>query len=194
MKCLNPISRLAVLAAFYLLCVGSVAQEPSLFEQLKGQGGRAYSGRMTYPDDPNHPMNQPMRIEFIKVSEDQIRVPLAVGDDTSRTWVLTRRGESVELKHDHRHADGSPDDVTNYGGVDSYRLLGSQLIFPADEETAALLPEASGNVWSLRLSPNGQTLTYYLERDGKPRFEAVFDLSQELSALPKAGLLLPVAR
>ncbi len=135
---------------------------------------------MSYPDDPSHEMNKPMRIKVLRVSDNHIQVPFMVGDDTSRTWMLTKIGDSVELKHDHRHKDGTPDDLTNYGGVDSHQWLATQLIFPADEETAILLPEAKGNVWSLRLSPNGEVLTYYLERDGKPRFEAVFDLSKEL--------------
>lgn len=180
MKLLKPTAWLAVLALLFVLTVSSVAQEPSMFEHLKSHNGKSYAGKMTFPDDPGHAMNQPMRIEFIKVSDDHVRVPFLVGDDASRTWMLSKLDDGVQLKHDHRHADGTPDDVTNYGGTDSQQWLASQLIFPADAETAALLPEAKGNVWSLRLSPDGRWLTYYLERDGEPRFEAVFDLSKEL--------------
>src|SRR5690606_12921813 len=46
----------------------------------------------------------------------ELRVPFHVGDDRSRTWVLTRVGPGLRLKHDHRHEDGSDDAVTMYGG------------------------------------------------------------------------------
>ena len=43
---------------------------------------------------------------------ERIRIPFMVGDNRSRTWVLTRQGDRIELKHDHRHEDGSADTVT----------------------------------------------------------------------------------
>ena len=35
-----------------------------------------------------------------------------------------------------------------------------------------LVPEAATNEWFLTVTADGQQLTYYLERHGKPRFEA----------------------
>jgi hypothetical protein len=166
-----------ILLLLLLLAAPAPSEQPSLFDHLVTLEGRAFSGSMTYPDDPEHEMNRLMRIEIKKESDDVLRVPFQVGDDRSRTWVLRRDQEGVLLKHDHRHTDGTPDEVTNYGGLARPLGLGSLLIFPADEETAALLPEAASNVWTLRLSPDGKAITYYLERHGKPRFEAVFGLS-----------------
>ena len=181
MKLVRTTTLLGVLGLLFLLSASSLAQDLPLFEQLKGHAGKAYAGKMTFPDNkPNDPMNKPMRIEVIKISDNHIRIPLRVGDDNSRVWMLTRIDDSILLKHDHRAKDGTPDDLTNYGGVDAHQLLGRQLIFPADAETAALLPEAKTNVWSLRLSPDGKVLYYYLERDGQPRFEATFDLTKKL--------------
>jgi len=34
------------------------------------------------------------------------------------------------------------------------------------------IPAAVTNVWTISLSPDGRKLTYYLERDAKPRFKA----------------------
>jgi hypothetical protein len=45
--------------------------------------------------------------------------------------------------------------------------------FPADSYTANLIPEAASNEWFLSFSADGQELTYYLERHGKPRYKAV---------------------
>lgn len=162
-----------------LATLGVHAQELTLFDTLSGLDGNSYKGHMTFPDDPTHSMNKPMLISIRKVSENQLRIPLHVGEDKSRIWILTRTSEGILLKHDHRHKDGTPDDLTNYGGLDTSPGLGNQLTFPADAETAAILPAASTNVWSLRLSPDGKILTYYLERGRMPRFEAQFDLSEK---------------
>lgn len=158
----------------FLLTLPASAQ--SLFDTLKSHDGKTYAGRMSYPSDPEHEMNQPMLITVVVVSDDEIRVPFQVGSNRSRTWVLTRNQEEITLKHDHRHTDGTPDELTNYGGTDKDVLLGNQLVFPADDETKAMLPEASSNVWTLRLSPDGKKLFYYLERHKTSRFEAVFKL------------------
>jgi hypothetical protein len=159
------------------LMAPALAETTSLFDFLHGLDGKTYPGRMTYPSDSDHEMNKPMQITVQVVSDNEIRIPLQVGQDRSRTWVLTRSDAGVLLKHDHRHADGTPDEVTNYGGLAAKVELGNLLVFPADQETATLLPEASSNAWSLRLSPDASQLFYYLERHAKPRFEAAFDLN-----------------
>ena len=169
---------LILICLVLMMMAPAVAETSSLFDFLHALDGKTFPGRMTFPSDPNHEMNKPMQITVQVVSDEEIRIPLQVGDDRSRTWVLTRSEAGVQLKHDHRHADGSPDEVTNYGGLASKVELGTQLVFPADQETANMLPEAASNAWSLRISPDGSQLFYYLERHAKPRFEAAFNLRQ----------------
>lgn len=41
---------------------------------------------------------------------------------------------------------------------------------PVDNRVPSCRP--AGNVWTLSLSPDAGAMTYYLERDGKPRFKA----------------------
>lgn len=161
----------------FFLGMSAAADGPSVFDSLAELDGKSFGGRMVYPDKPDHEMNQPMKITVQVVSEDEIRVPFAVGENQSRTWIIRRSADGVSLKHDHRHSDGTPEELTNYGGVDTAQLLGRQLVFPADDETKAMLPEASTNVWTLRLSPDGKQLFYYLERHKESRFEAAFDLA-----------------
>ena len=48
--------------------------------------------------------------------------------------------------------------------------------FPADADTTKLIPEAVTNVWKLEINPETRQFTYSLERHGKPRYEAVFNL------------------
>ena len=161
-----------------LLTLPALAEPTGLFEYLLTLDGKEYKGQMSYPEDPAHEMNKPMLMKVQKVSETEVRIPFKVGDDTSRTWIITKSDEGVLLKHDHRHSDGTPDDLTNYGGLDNQAILGNQLIFPADEETIEMLPEAASNVWSFRLSPDKKNFYYYLERHKGPRFETVFDLTK----------------
>ncbi|MFA7482069.1 MAG: hypothetical protein WC314_16305 [Vulcanimicrobiota bacterium] len=165
--------------AVLFLSLGASAQEFPLFDHLRTLDGQSFEGRMSYSTRENDPMDLPMSIRVEAVDEKQIRIPFAVGEDRSRTWILTRTDEGLQLKHDHRHPDGTPDELTNYGGTAQPSGLGNILIFPADAETTEMLPEAASNHWSFRLSPSKTQLYYYLERHSEPRFEASFDLGPE---------------
>ena len=133
------------------------------------------------------------RIEFVpgqllvavieSCGDDEVRIPFLVGPDASRTWVLKPTAEGLQLKHDHRHEDGTPDEVTLYGGVATDPGSPISQSFPADSYTANLIPEAASNEWFLSFSADGQELTYYLERYGKPRFKAVLSKAEYRSRL-----------
>lgn len=144
------------------------------FMTLKGLCGARYEGAKTYPPDSTDSFAGKLLVATItSCTETEIRVPFLVGEDRSRTWVFTRSAGSLRLQHDHRHADGTPDSVTMYGGM--ARATGTPLAqsFGADEYTAKLIPAAGTNVWTVSLSSDTNTLTYHLERDAKPRFTAV---------------------
>ncbi|MBA2436542.1 MAG: hypothetical protein H0V54_15925, partial [Chthoniobacterales bacterium] len=82
----------------------------------------------------------------------------------------------LRLKHDHRHPDGTPDKQTNYGGWATNDGTATRQQFPADEETAALIPEAATNIWTLEIDREKRTFLYALERNKAPRYRAVFAL------------------
>ena len=141
---------------------------------LKALCGQRFEGQMQFPSDPKHDFaGKRLVADFAKCSDTEVRVPFIVGEDRSRTWVITRTASGLELRHDHRHADGTPDAVTMYGGYT--RDAGTPLSqsFGADGHTARIVNGAATNVWTLSLSPDGNTLTYHLERDARPRFTAV---------------------
>lgn len=118
-------------------------------------------------------------------SDSVVRVPFHVGENRSRTWVLTRlAGGGIRLKHDHRHEDGVPDSVTQYGGDGRTPLDSVRVEFPADSFTAALIPAAATNVWTIEIVPGSQ-FVYALRREGTDRrFRIAFDLTQPVSAPP----------
>jgi hypothetical protein len=114
----------------------------------------------------------------------EIRVPLHVGEDRSRTWVITQTASGLRLKHDHRHEDGSEDPVTQYGGDSAADGSAERQEFRADSATAALIPAASTNVWSLELVP-GRSFVYALRREGTDRrFRIEFDITRSVPSPP----------
>lgn len=161
-----------------LLLIGLSADSPlaphsEFFERIHALCGNRFEGRSTFPEDPGDAFRDKLLVAIVEqCTEEEIRIPFHVGEDSSRTWILRRVTGGLELKHDHRHPDGTPDEVTMYGGRTV--AVGTPLSqsFPADEYTAELLPEAATNEWSLSLSADGAELTYYLERHRKPRFSA----------------------
>lgn len=145
----------------------------AFFAKLRAACGASFEGASVFPRDPGDAFAGKRLVATIaSCSDSEIRVPFVVGEDRSRTWGITKNGGGLQLKHDHRHADGTPDTQTMYGGM--AMETGSELSqsFAADAYTAKLIPAAATNVWTLSLSADGRTLTYYLERDGKPRFKA----------------------
>jgi len=153
-----------------------LAEDPQsvFFERVGALCAARFEGQATFPEDPGDAFRGKLLVAVVETcGERVIRIPFHVGEDRSRTWILTRVEGGLELKHDHRHPDGTPDEVTMYGGTSSRPGTGLSQSFPADEQTAALIPEARTNEWSLTLSEDGGELTYYLERHGEPRFRAV---------------------
>lgn len=144
------------------------------FNALKNLCGARFEGAMTFPADARHDFAGKRLVATIaSCSDSEIRVPFLVGEDRSRTWVVSRTGGGLQFKHDHRHADGTPDSVTMYGGMASATGTPLAQSFPADAHTAALIPAAATNVWTVSLAADGSSLTYHLERDARPRFTAI---------------------
>ena len=112
--------------------------------------------------------------------KERIRIPFFVGEDRSRTWVLTQRSDRIMLKHDHRHKDGTPDAVTMYGGLTTSVGMPARQMFPADQETVNTIPAAATNVWWIDLVP-GEHFTYNLRRMGSERY---FSIKFDLKRLP----------
>jgi len=135
--------------------------------------GETFSGQATFPDNPGHELvGVEVTATIETCTEEEMRIPFHAGEDTSRTWVITRTDEGLHLRHDHRNTDGTPHDVTDYGGYANADGSATTQYFPADEKTAEMIPEASTNVWILEIEPESGTLIYDLERNDEPRFRA----------------------
>ena len=152
--------------------------------------GKAYAGRITAnePAEPNDPFaNQPLVMHVLACSPQQLRIPFHVGDDHSRTWVITRTASGLQLKHDHRHADGSPDVLTLYGGDTATPGSAVRQEFPVDAESRALFEKEGSkasvtNTWAMEIDP-GKKFVYELARPGR-LFRVEFDLTQPVATPP----------
>lgn len=162
------------------------AREPrgEFFAALRALCGVRFEGAKTFPDDPSDAFAGKLLVaEASSCSDSLVRIPFIVGDDRSRTWVFRPGTGSLQLQHDHRHPDGTPDAVNLYGGMATAAGTARSQSFPADAHTTQLIPAAATNVWTVSLNTNASVLTYHLERDGKPRFTAV------LRRVPRADAL-----
>lgn len=157
--------------------------------------GQAFAGRIvanepaTAAPDPFEGKPLVMHVRGCDAPERELRVPFHVGDDHSRTWVLTRTGGGLRLKHDHRHADGSEDVLTQYGGDSSAAGTAVRQEFPVDAESVALFEREGSiasvrNTWAMEVEPRKRFL-YELSRPDGRLFQVEFDLSRPV-ALPPA--------
>lgn len=146
---------------------------------LKKHCGKSYEGTPISGADNDTFKNKRLVMQVISCEENVIKIPFYVGEDKSRTWVFTLKGDKIELKHDHRHENGEPDKVTMYGGTGSNNGQVGLQMFPADDETAKILPQAAANVWWVEL--NDDVFSYNLRRIGSDRlFTVKFDLKNPI--------------
>ncbi len=161
------------------------------FAGLHALCGQAFAGKVTV-DTPPQPTNafagKALVMHVRTCGESELRVPFVVGDDRSRTWVLRRVGDGLALAHDHRHEDGSSDEVTLYGGQTAAPGTAQRQEFPVDQSSIETFQRAGltasvQNTWAMELWP-GQRFVYELSRPGGRLFRVEFDLTRPVPAPP----------
>ena len=153
--------------------------------------GKAFAGRVvtTDPADKDF-VGKPLVMHIRQCTADEIRIPFHVGDDRSRTWVLTRTSKGIRLKHDHRHSDGTSDVLTMYGGETKEPGSETRQSFPVDAESVALFTRegrqvSNTNTWAIEI--HGDRFAYELRRPPVPGgrfFRVEFDLTKPVPAPP----------
>lgn len=157
------------------------AGSTQFWNQLKAHCGKAYQGEIIAGGQAGDDFTGKKLVMHVRACDDKvIRIPFFVGEDKSRTWVLTLKDDNtILLKHDHRLKDGSDDEVTMYGGKSTNTGLPTIQFFPADQETSDLIAYASNNVWWFTIDETA--ITYNLRRIGSDRlFSVKFDLTKEI--------------
>lgn len=168
--------------------------QDAFFGALAAQCGQAYAGRLASDQEVDADMRgRAMVMHVRRCTADRIEIPFHIeglgpdgGWDRSRTWIVTRTPAGLRLKHDHRHADGSKDELTMYGGNTADRGTATRQTFPVDAESIALFTRtgrgvSNSNIWSIETTADG--FTYGLDREGR-RFRVTFDYSQPVAPPP----------
>lgn len=153
--------------------------------------GQAFEGRIVANEPPpqaTDPFEGQRLVMHVRTCEtDRVLIPFHVGDDRSRTWVLTLHDDRLRLKHDHRHQDGTEDELTQYGGDATTAGTDARQEFPADQFSIDLFTRtnrsvSNTNVWAMEIHA-GRMFAYELMRPGR-RFRVEFDLTRPVEAPP----------
>ena len=180
-----PIVVLTVACAPLVPARNQATPQDRFWRSLHGICDRAFAGRIaeTIPPDTSF-AGKSLVMHVRSCSDREVRIPFHVGENRSRTWVVTRTPSGLRLKHDHRHADGSEDRITRYGGDTRNSGTAYSQDFYADSLTASLIAAAATNVWTIEVR-GGNAFVYALRREGtERRFRVQFDLTRPVAAPP----------
>ena len=196
----NP-SKWIVIASLSVLsaCQPTETLNPQhvFFDRFLGYCGQSFAAHIVEDDQPSEAWNQPLVLHIRDCEADTLRMPLHVGEDRSRTWVLQRTAEGLNFQHIHLHQDGSADAVSPYGGHTAEDGTEGLQSFPADAASKALfertgLAVSTQNTWRLGF-PSVDILSYQLTRPNRS-FIVHVDLSQPVEEPPPAWGYLPAAK
>jgi hypothetical protein len=157
-------------------------------ERISALCGKAFEGRLVSQDPQDRDMAAQRLVMHVReCSPGAIRIPFHVGDNRSRTWVVSRTEAGLRLKHDHRHEDGREDQLTQYGGDTATMGSATRQEFPADRYSKDMFVRLNSaqsvpNVWAMEIVP-GRTFAYELRRPGR-FFRVEFDLTRPVAAPP----------
>ncbi len=162
----------------------SIPTHDNFFNSIKKHCGKAYEGTITVDNASDSRFTDKKLVMHVRHCTDrQLQVPFHVGDDASRTWLITKTGSGLSLKHDHRHKDGTNDKSTMYGGHTLDSGWAHMQSFPTDQYTKELfveqgIPQSINNTWQMFIYP--ETFTYRLIRQGR-EFRVDFDLTKAIN-------------
>lgn len=161
------------------------ARQAVFWASLQALCGQAYPGALVQGSEADSVFASNALVMHVRqCSDSEIRIPFHVGEDRSRTWILTRTDGGLRLKHDHRHADGTEDEITQYGGDTRDDGTATSQEFYVDEFTVNLVPATSTNIWTVEVEP-GARFAYALRRVGTDRLVRIeFDLTRTVPTPP----------
>jgi len=153
----------------------------AFYKNLQLLCGKSFSGREVFVKEGRESWaDKPFTMHVTLCDDEQIHIPFHVGENTSRTWMFLNEGGKLRFRHDHRHPDGTPEDLTLYGGYATQSGTPFHQEFPADEYTIDVHPRSEGAVWIVSLSTDMTCFCYQLFHHGELLFQAEFDLTVEI--------------
>lgn len=166
----------------------AATSQETFFARVGALCGKSFAGRVVTTDAADAAFVGKTLIMHVRTCDpNEIRIPFHVGEDRSRTWVVSRVNTGLRLKHDHRHPDGIEDAVSQYGGDATTPGTVSRQDFPADRFSKELFIREDRavsvtNVWAMEVEP-GRIFAYELRRPDR-HFRVEFDLAAPVSPAP----------
>lgn len=161
-------------------------QQDAFMASLNALCGQRFEGRVVTTDAADADFARSRLIMHVRdCSADEVRIPFHVGDDASRTWVISRNEEGgLTLKHDHRDPQGRPDGLHWYGGDTTSAGTANRQEFPVDAFSVELFTAGDAvvsttNVWAVEVHP-GRVYAYELRRANR-HFRVEFDLTRPVA-------------
>ncbi|WP_241984122.1 hypothetical protein [Aliidiomarina sedimenti] len=166
--------------------VVSIPSHDAFFEHLAALCGQAFEGQIAVNNPAAEGFEGRLIMHVRVCEENRLEIPFHVGDNHSRTWILTKTGSGISLKHDHRMADCSYDEQTMYGGHTVEAGYERAQSFPVDQYSKELffaqgIPASNTNIWQMYIYP--QQFSYRLIREGR-EFRVDFDLTNPVDLPP----------
>ena len=162
------------------------AAQSVFMTRLNALCGQRFEGRVVTTDAADADFaSQRLLMHVRDCSTDEVRIPFWVGDDPSRTWVISRNDAGgLTLKHDHRDPDGTEHTLHWYGGDTTSEGSAERQDFPVDQFSIDLFNAnnasvSTTNVWAVEVHP-GRIYAYELRRANR-HFRVEFDLTQPVN-------------
>ncbi len=164
-----------------------VAAEPAdrFFAEISKLCGQSLHGKLVAGDDSDASFAMAKMQAHVRTCTDrEIQISFDVGEDRSRTWIITRTDSGLRLKHRHMLKDGTEDPVSQYGGDTTQPGTALRQAFPVDAFSKAMFTKegrtvSNTNIWAFEVAP-GQTLTYELARPNR-LFRVAFDVANPIT-------------
>lgn len=161
-------------------------QQDAFMAHLNALCGQRFEGRVVTTQAADADFARSRLLMHVRdCSADEVRIPFWVGEDRSRTWVISRNEEGgLTLKHDHRDPEGKPDGLHWYGGDTTSAGTANRQEFPVDDFSIELFNAGDAavsttNVWAVEIHP-GRIYAYELRRENR-HLRVEFDLTRPVA-------------
>ncbi len=152
--------------------------ERAFLDNLSSLCGKSFRGEETFMAPGRESWAEKKFMMHVTVCEDdRVHIPFHLDEDRSRTWMFLVEDEGLRFRHDHRHEDGTPEELTMYGGYADGKGNRYRQHFPADDYTIDLLDDDLDREWRVILDEDLNSFTYQLLYGPDLIFEARFDLT-----------------
>lgn len=140
--------------------------------------GQAFGGVvLDAPDtDPAFNPGDPMVIHIRECGPNEVRTPVWMGEDASRTFVFTTTPDGLDVRHDHRHSDGRMEPNSLYGGTAAHPPIALEPPSPTRQEFKRMTDEGVSTGWIAVILPD--RFLYGTQRNGEWRHHFEFDLTE----------------